>query len=95
MNRLPLAICYIRRLNEWRAVQTSQAARGHDYEAILVLRKASEEDLQVLYAGLVEPKIKLNDHLDDDVLSRWDIPSPFPREAPLTQKTVAGFSKVR
>ena len=79
MNRAPLALCFVRHLKEWRAVQTADQCRGHAYEAVILCRKASKDEVSVLAAGLTLPKIfttlgSLGDL--EEKLKHWDIPSP-------------------
>jgi len=51
-NRPPLALLYIRHLDEWRSVQTERSVRGVVYEAVILLRSPSDQELHSLSAGL-------------------------------------------
>ena len=94
MNRAPLALCFIRHLMEWRAAQTADQCRGHAYEAVILCREASPDEVANLAAGLTSPKIfttlgSLGDL--EEKLKHWGIPSPVSRHVPVTQSTIAGF----
>jgi hypothetical protein len=92
MNRTPIALCYVRRLNEWRACQTPAQARGHEYEAILFLRwDIAESAKATLLAGLTSPKIIVNE--GHEALAEWGIPSPYPTGPAFTKTKLAGFPK--
>ena len=91
---MPIALCFDVKLNEWRAAQTPDQARGsHGYLAICFMRTDIAPSARAtLMAGLVGPQIVVNHVGSEELLEKWHIPSVFPEESQLPTKSVRGIT---
>ena len=81
MNRAPLALVYVRSLNEWRAAQTANSLRGCEVEAAILLRPVSDEERTALRVSLGRKELlfDLSQSLDEattNLLKHWGLPVP-------------------